>query len=398
MIVLVAAGCGGDEASAPVEATGSPVSTTSAPTVDSGSAPEPSPQTTDPPSGPVLVAAVEPDTGTVAWSVPITEETPDAVDVFAAGDEVIVVGDAGCEGSSRLLFLEPDGTVLGESDDVPQIFGSPDTVGRPVDGMFVSAGWTDGGTAFAVGIETTGGTEVWRIDLPDLETGDLSGPLPVVAWLDGDATAIVALDRATGAEVWQQVLADTRPAGVRVDRGLVAVTAARSVVVLDEADGAVVSIADVSAGSDRTSVELIGETIIGADPETGAVVGVEARTGAERWRRSDVTLMQSAGLESHVTSAGAVLVAAPEDAAVVALDAASGEEVWRAGIGSGVAAVSPELVAVGRNGLLVGIDGADGTVRWELDPAGLALAVDQFGAVAVDEGRLFLLAGCPGRG
>lgn len=397
IVAILAVGCGDEEVTAPVGTSDSSVTTTGAPADEPGSTAAPEPRATQPLEGPLLVAAVDPGTATVAWSVSITEETPDAADVFAAGDGVILVGDTGCSGSSRLLFLEGDGTILGESDDVPQVYGSLDTVGRPSDGLFVSAGWTDGGVAFAVGIETGGGTEAWRVDLPDLETGDLHGPLVVLAWQDGDAATVLGLDRATGAEVWRQELTGTRVGGVRVAGGLVAVTAARSVVVLDGADGSVVSVAEVSAGSDRISVELIDETVVGADPETDAVVGIDARTGEAHWRRSDVTLMQALGAESHGAGSGAVLVATTDGEAFVALDAASGDEVWRTGIGSGIAALSPAVIAVNRDGVLVGVDRADGTVRWELDPAGLPLDVEQFGAIALDEGRLFLLAGCAGR-
>jgi outer membrane protein assembly factor BamB len=137
-----------------------------------------------------------------------------------------------------------------------------------------------------------------------------------------------------------------------------------------------------------------------ADGGSGAVVALDAATGAIRWRApSPVPLRAGAAYASAAIAGGAhgLVIAAQLDGVVRALDAATGAERWRVDLGDDLAdaqerAVFAAPVIDGRDVLVGGkrrfaaLDVATGGVEWSIDPVPGAVDSQSLASVAVAGG------------
>lgn len=241
------------------------------------------------------------------------------------------------------------------------------------------------------------GVSRWRVPLGP---GSRSGVdfAPVVAgdrvYATGWDGTLYALDAVTGAFRWSARVGD----GGLVATGGFPVTVAGAVVYVD-AHG--ISAFDATTGHPRWttstgtgsgvdpamssySMPVVGNGAVFVGGDDGAVYGLDAATGAVRWRSASVavggsagaaTLVPGLGPTSSVAVAGNLVYAAGLDGALHAFDAATGTARWTAPIGvvnafGSAPVVIDGTVAVQSDEALHTFDVVTGAPRWTSDLLG----------------------------
>lgn len=240
--------------------------------------------------------------------------------------------------------------------------------------------------------------EAWRRDVE----GAFGPAAPLVAgralFVGTRRGDVVALDRASG-----RLLGRTR-VGDSVEGALALSENAQTVFAASAAGGPAVSAIDLRDGRERWrwparsapreerrraavlgGVVRAGDVVV-ATTARGVTVGLDAATGAERWRHTTRDTLALVRTPPVALPGGAVLVSdAP--AAVVALDPASGAERWRADA-PGPLYAAPTVtgglvVLTTTRGAVVALDAATGAARWRADVPEVRLS-----AVAIGDGRI----------
>lgn len=232
-------------------------------------------------------------------------------------------------------------------------------------------------------LDATTGEESWTA-----ETGDVGGGAA-----RDDAVHVTAVgnlssyDAASGRVRWQVP-----------GRAFAEVTATPDAVYL--ADDAVRALAP-DDGTDlwrfeptgRLSATAVGDGVVYAGSDEGAVVALDAADGAERWRAT----VGGAARDLHPD--GDAVYVGSDRAGAIALDAADGSERWRAarGVEAHVGpVVGDAVVVVGPDGgWLRSLAAADGAERWQLEPVGeptRPVAAGGLVSVATDRGLVYGLA------
>jgi outer membrane protein assembly factor BamB len=119
-----------------------------------------------------------------------------------------------------------------------------------------------------------------------------------------------------------------------------------------------------------------GGVVVISAPDGGGVIGLDAGTGAERWR-TEGAVAPVANTGSIVVLANASRpVAGPPPSGLVGVDRVTGSELWndpalryedtsQVVVARGAAAVSGETVVIPSSGTTIAIDAATGAVLWE---------------------------------
>jgi outer membrane protein assembly factor BamB len=197
-------------------------------------------------------------------------------------------------------------------------------------------------------LDAESGRRVWKADLHAPEQGFFADP-PVVAgglvYLATASRMLLAVDTRSGREVWRDEGGFPVLAGVGA--GLVIALISDRLVAFD-AGGARHWQTPVGTGAGEQWVVLDGDAVLVA--ADGAVVAVEAATGAARWRAS---VGQAVG--PPVTAGERIYLATRNR--LVALDRATGREAWasaRLRLVTGPLVISGRVVAATRPGTLLG--------------------------------------------
>ena len=188
-------------------------------------------------------------------------------------------------------------------------------------------------------------------------------------------TGAAAFDRTTGRVVWDVDLGDRSNSPVPTGAGLLAVTTWDGRLLLLEAStGAVLhtvalpgAVLGPAAGTERVAVAAWDD---GFD---AGVVAVDASTGAVRWQEA----VTGDGVSSPAI-AGTNAVVVTGDAEAVAFSLDDGRRSWtRRTSGAGSPEVppfaGPDLVVADRLGGVLGLEPAEGRVRWRQDGRGAAV-------------------------
>jgi outer membrane protein assembly factor BamB len=233
---------------------------------------------------------------------------------------------------------------------------------------------------------------------------------------------VYCLDPATGEEVFsRQLYLGVLTSPVLADGGVLlggSSSGADGTVFAYSADGGDLWEAPLVVTSDRPLL-VVGDVVavVSGNGSDGALVGLDAGSGAERWRSYNVEAGSTAQLLSPrvFTDGNRLYVAVTETDGggatgvghVVAVDPASGQEIWRSpaiagiGLGRSIASAAPfadgsaaafavDASAAGADGTrgggrVVVLDSATGAVRWEVPTTtsasvahieGLTIAVD----------------------
>ena len=299
---LFVAGCATDDAGAPATELGTSEGTgvaTTAPATTASSAPVTSAATepTQPGTLP-LVLAVDAVTGRQRFAVPIDAGAQTFSGIVVA--DGVVAGLAGrCDGQSAAAigFDASTGELLWT---VPLPGGAELSEPTSVDGGVLVVATARDATSFLSGIDVASGRLLWEADLgpKDEVTTVLDGPAVVVMSQSvrdpGGPFELAALDRSTGERLWEQRL----PGPFHL--------AASGDVVLYQALGGLDPAAapapllglDAKTGIERWRVvdvrpswtPAVGAGVVVDSVTGGGVVAYNLDTGLERWRRPDLEL------------------------------------------------------------------------------------------------------------
>jgi outer membrane protein assembly factor BamB len=303
--------------------------------------------------GRVGLAAYEASTGTPRWrtAVPSGGEIGPVEPVSVADGIYVVPGPDAVFGvdiaDGSVVWELPGWSSVGAIDGPVLVFGE-----RASDP-------SDGGAL--VGYDRVSGAELWRtaleIGMMPFEV-EVVGEVAVAGLLSGDARRIEAFDLRTGTSLWRQ-------------------------------DG-------------TFRVEATAADVLAVVDLSGAVVGLDAATGAERWRRDDLTVNDA----PMAVDREAALILATEPTATSGarqvLDVATGETAWTWDGSIGF------VLAVREGGLVVG-DGLVATTIALLDPDDGTLVGTvpslrhennqiTVGPQVGPDGFVYQARGCPGRG
>ena len=282
--------------------------------------------------------ALDPSSGTQAWARTLPHPREDAPEV--AGGDVLL---RGC------------GAVVLDASDGHRLHRLPadaetDVVGL-ADGYLVSS---PGGDVDAVPLRggrgfSGGSTPPWDAVLA---AGDL------VLTSGNDLTAFVL---STGDAAWRAELPTSGDLTAVAAPGLLVLrTGDGSLYRVDPSTGAVRWRVVPPAGTELTygAVLAVGRTALVAS-RGDTVVGLDAASGAELWRRTDLRVVGSV----RWAAVGDV-VAVPTGTAVTGLDLRTGRERWRLTAESSAPVASGRHLVVDDALSYAGVDPRDGTVLW----------------------------------
>jgi outer membrane protein assembly factor BamB len=297
-------------------------------------------------------------------------------------DGVVFVG----AGSTLLALAAPDALPLSTREPRPVPSGTspthapgPSSSSPPGNRTAAMLGGGPGRTGVQPGpAPRTGPAERWRY----AANGDLMGGTAViggVVYVVDDRGAIAAVDAATGTEVWRF---DT---GSAPGRPVTPVVADASVYAVD---GVQLHALDAATGVERWSMALVSggsAALVGSDlfvsgPGSLSAVNVGGARGFVRWTFNEPSLADVAvDLLDPAVSGGSVFVIEPASrlvegsGALVALDAATGAEQWRVTdvdgerFAAAAAAADGVVYAGGADGSLWAFDAVTGDLRWAAD-------------------------------
>jgi outer membrane protein assembly factor BamB len=283
------------------------------------------------------VVALDVSTGAQRWQATAGEGSgwPRGTNVIVAGGNVIVPDEAvyafdRTTGAQRWMFLPTSGDMPGRfhlsTDGVRVFTGSP--------------------AGFAYALDPATGTPIWTTELASDNISAVYSPVVdrglVVVTLrhfTNPATGgVVALDAATGAVRWRRDFPTTGPgrgSGSQGRAGLwqnlvIAPSDDGTIYAMDRADGTIVWISprpdDEGGYDDQRPVMVVGDVVV-VGSDRPVITGLDAASGAERWRipsayGSVSYEMGSDGSRAYVLYAGLQLSA---------IDPVAGRIVWTVG-------------------------------------------------------------------
>ena len=210
---------------------------------------------------------------------------------------------------------------------------------------------------------------------------------------------IVRLDAATGREIWRIKAASNLTAGVGAAGGVLAVGAAKGVILAYDDAGKLLW--QGQASSEILSTPVLSQDIVIVRSVDNRISAFDARTGARKWSvlrtTPALTLRNAPGM---VIGAGTVYVAQP-GGKLLALALANGAPRWESVVGEPRGATELERVtdiagtpvlfdkdvcAVSYQGRVGCFDAATGAARWTKDQSSsVGVAVDQRFVFTADE-------------
>jgi outer membrane protein assembly factor BamB len=248
------------------------------------------------------------------------------------------------------------------------------------------------GTVYTAGsdvaaFDAVSGALQWRMDVggPVVGTPAVAGGLVLVGV---DQSGVVALDATSGARLWRRNLPTYGFSSVTVAGDRVFVTVRNQLVALRLKTGGILwSSAEWSAATCcEASTPSYADGLVLVGLRGSIVTAYDAKTGAQRWRRSFGTGSGSSrenwlpAVQGQVVSAGLL-------DGVAALDLATGKVIWFndtdvAGVFFPLAVTATTVLAGGDGGdTLVALDLNDGSVKWRNDIDGQMAGVDVFGTL-----------------
>lgn len=248
----------------------------------------------------------------------------------------------------------------------------------------------------------------WKLDIGKARgyqfTPALAGNTLVVASADG---AIARVEAADGRPMWRIKADSNLTAGVGTDGNVIAVGAAKGVLMAFDMDGKALWKAQLS--SEVLSAPAVGQGIVVARSIDNRIVGFDAKTGEKKWTvqrpSPPLTLRNAPGMVVHGTD---VIVAQPAGKLTSFL-LATGAPRWEVEVGVARGATELERVtdiggapvifeqdvcAVSYQGRVACFELASGSPRWNRDLSSeVGVAVDQrFVFAADDKGALHAFA------
>ena len=248
----------------------------------------------------------------------------------------------------------------------------------------------------------------WKLDIGKARgyqfTPALAGNTVVVASADG---AIARVEAADGRPMWRIKADSNLTAGVGTDGNVIAVGAAKGVLMAFDMDGKALWKAQLS--SEVLSAPAVGQGVVVARSIDNRIVGFDARTGEKKWTvqrpSPPLTLRNAPGMVVHGTD---VIVAQPAGKLTSFL-LATGAPRWEVEVGVARGATELERVtdiggapvifeqdvcAVSYQGRVACFELASGSPRWNRDLSSeVGVAVDQrFVFAADDKGALHAFA------
>lgn len=393
-IVLAACGSGSGTSSAPSTAGTVPTSSTTRPELA---------------GAPPAVRLVDlPGLG-VRWEVAASTSLRTA-DHVVADETTVVVFDAACVQPAVAGIDRSTGEVRwerGPAGGAVLLDVTRHRIGI-ADGLLVVPRELGTGHFGLAALEVGDGAERWTVDVPGLAALEAGGPVVVaVAVGESGSARLLGLDRGSGEAVWEQDV----PEGLTVvglvsdGRRVYASAYAREgtgneVLAVPLDGGDVAWRRALSPGSDRSTVEVAGDVVVGTDEATGDLLALDAGTGDERWRLPGFSLPQQGEGSTGTASETSDLVVVLAAGGVGVVDPSSGALRWSRtaadlGAAEGVALVgaSGAAVVLGADDALVGLDPGDGSLRWTVAHEELA-ALGPAGGLVPTEGGAFVLGPC----
>jgi outer membrane protein assembly factor BamB len=344
---------------------------------------------------PLLAMPADPEVGTT-WSGD-GDGLPGSILTYDSNGEVTAV-DGDCVTIDVTLSLDLDGALLSQADSIEQWCAGGGVVSATATYTFKSSSediilrLDDSldlpsvvGDPVGVPRSPTAGdvTDVWALrDVPTQYVDDFFGPQDVGGTIGADPVALpddrLLLPYSSGDDVVSYTLQDTEGGDGLVEQWR------------------------AHPGDGVLTVAGIGDLIV--TTTTGRRVVAHDASGVQRWAGAtdDLVLAPAVGTPSGTA------VTVGLDGAVTAWDARTGEIAWTADLVTdadlpAVVAEHPEtghaVIATDRNGTILALDPADGTVLWETADAPLdVLAPGVPGTVVTvsDDGRVSVLDAATG--
>ena len=240
----------------------------------------------------------------------------------------------------------------------------------------------------------------WKLDIGKAQdvvlSPALAGTSVVVAGGDG---SIARVDAASGKQIWRIKAGKSLSAGVGTDGSLLAVGAAKGLVMTFDMDGKPLWTAQVS--SEVLSAPVVGQGVVVVRSVDNRIVGFDAKTGDKKWTVQrplpPLTLRNAPGM----LIVGKDVIVAQPGGKLLALILATGAPRWEIAVGESRGATELERVtdvggtpvvidndvcAVSYQGRAGCFDLLTGTARWTKDVSSdVGVGADQLFVFAADE-------------
>jgi outer membrane protein assembly factor BamB len=315
--------------------------------------------------------------GSVRWTVEADQDLRTVDTAVVAGD--LVVGSRSCTDAPLVVTWD-----LATGEPGPR--GAPGDVAVPayvVDGVGIVS--TDVGVT---AVDQASDANRWHA------SGQPIAPPAggVVLVVGVDSGPVQALDLATGRLRWER--GDLGPASVVTDVSHAYFSGADGLTAVSLTDGSTLWTSPLTAGSDRSTVEVGDGIVIGSSADGSSLQGLDAATGDVQWTQPGLLLPQAQTLP--FAGDGNVYTSGPDG--LGAVDVATGEIRWHVDPASlsadGVTpygAIPGALLVVTYSSTpeVVALDAASGAVRWRSSARGV-------GQIVGGEDTVVLLSGCGG--
>lgn len=300
------------------------------------------------------IVSFDPATGEQRWTVPVPE-SPSADPVIAGGVVYAGVGSLVSDRSAVYALDIESGVQLWRTD-----VSNPELPATPVDGVTSTAGtvFVNRGDGVLLALDAADGAERWsvRFERPQRGAPVTDGAMVYVA-TGFDGAIILALDAATGEERWRSSQPANPVTGpVVADGQLIVGFTDGTLVAFDAATGEERwrALAGESNDEDPSPpwpglpVVVDGSLYVSSNGFSGArTLAIDAETGAVAWSADTGGFSTSAP-----ALAGDTLLVGSDSGDLIGLDAATGAERWRVvipdTIDTGLDQASPPLVGGGR--------------------------------------------------
>lgn len=240
----------------------------------------------------------------------------------------------------------------------------------------------------------------WKLDVGRAGT-NLFTPAVVANTLvlAGGEGALVRVDAATGQELWRIKAGTPLTAGVGTDGSIIVVGGAKGAVLAFDMDGK--QLWKAQASSEVLSAPAVGQGIVVVRSVDNRIVGLDAKTGLQKWTVQRPSPALSLRLAPGMVIAGSDVIVAQPGGKMLRMALATGSPKWEISVGDARGATELErmidmggtpvlangdVCAVAYQGRIGCFESDAATIRWTKEfSSDVGVAVDQRFVFAADD-------------